>query len=72
MENNLAIGSDFTVGPSAFTQCFAGSTFSVAGADSFVSNVSLGSSFYLTTVDDGDANSSYPQVHYLYVGRTGR
>lgn len=72
MENNVAVGSQFTVGPSAFTQMAVGSVFSVAGADFFTSSASVGSSFYLTTVDDGDPNSSYPQVHYLYVGRTGR
>ena len=72
MENNIAIGSAFSVGPSILSRGYSGSTFSVNGTDFFSSPVSVGSLFYMTTVDDGDQNSSYSKVYYLYVGRTGR
>lgn len=72
MENNVAVGSAFSVGPSVLTRGYSGSTFSVAGTDFFASSVSVGSLFYMTTVDDGDPSSSYSKVYYLYVGRTGR
>ena len=72
MENNTAIGSAFSIGPSILTKGFTGNTFSVAGADFFVNPISVGSLFYMTTVDNGEQNSSYIKVYYLYVGRTGR
>jgi hypothetical protein len=72
MENNIGIGSEFSIGPSIFTMAYAGSTFSVDGTQFFLNSVSIGSLFYMTTVDDGDQNSSYSKVYYLYVGRTGR
>lgn len=72
MENNVQIGSDFTIGPSVLTRGYSGSTFSVSGTDFFTSPVAVGSLFYMTTVDDGDKDSSYSKVYYLYVGRTGR
>jgi hypothetical protein len=72
MENNIAIGSAFSIGPSILTRGYSGSTFSVNGTDFFTSTVAVGSLFYMTTVDDGDINSSYSKVYYLYVGRTGR
>lgn len=72
MENNIAIGSAFSIGPSILTRGYSGSTFSVNGTDFFTGNITVGSLFYMTTLDDGDPNSSYSKVYYLYVGRTGR
>ena len=72
MENNIAIGSAFSIGPSVLTRGYSGSTFSVNGTDFFNNPVAVGSLFYMTTFDNGDQNSSYPKVYYLYVGRIGR
>jgi hypothetical protein len=72
MENNIAVGSQFTVGPRSFATVSSANVFTAGSTGAFIDKVSVNSFFYISSTAAGDANSSYPVVHYLFVGRTGR
>lgn len=72
METSVLAGSDFLVGPSMFTTAIVGSQFQCLGTAALVHNVSVGSGFLISTFDDGDSNSSYKRVFYLFAGRYGK
>jgi hypothetical protein len=72
MENNIAVGSQFTVGPRSFATVSSANVFTAGNTRAFIDQVNVNSFFYISSTAAGDANSSYPIVHYLFVGRTGR
>ena len=72
MENNIAVGSQFSVGPRPFATVVSANIFTAGNTKAFVDKVNVDSFFYIASTAAGDVNSSYPIVHYLFVGRTGR
>jgi hypothetical protein len=72
MQHDLSIGSVFSIGPGVFTEVFAGSIFQYNGVSFFSHALDVATNFTVTTFDDGDQNSSYKKVFYLYAGRYRR
>lgn len=72
MENNIAVGSQFSVGPRSFSTVSSTNIFTVGNTKAFVDNLNVASFFNIASTASGDVNSSYPVVHYLFNGRTGR
>lgn len=72
MQHDLLISSAFAIGPGVFTEVHAGSIFQHNGVAFCENKVGILSNFIVSTFDDGDENSSYNKVFYLYAGRHRR